>query len=227
MIISHQHKFIFISNGKTGSTSLETALKKYDESVDFNNGAEGLWVNKHMPSVVCKAFLPSEVWRTYFKVTFVRNPFDWVVSQWFFNFKKLRTPYWAMIRRPHLSMYYYRKVKNWNFLANKKVLNVEDIDYLYNYLKQFRALPLAPSYLQCNYVFDIDGNKLVDHIAKFENFNQEVSLISKKIGIEITTKHLNKSKRTTFDNVLTKEAGKRIQELWHTDFETFNYEKIY
>ena len=42
MIVSHKHKFIFICNGKTGTTSIEHGLAAYDESVDMNHGAPGL-----------------------------------------------------------------------------------------------------------------------------------------------------------------------------------------
>ena len=86
MILSTEHKFIFFSNGKTGTTSIERALSKYDESENYRFASKGLFNKIHIPPVLVKAMVPETLWKECFKFTFVRNPYDWFVSQWFYNF---------------------------------------------------------------------------------------------------------------------------------------------
>ena len=38
MIISHKHKFIFLCNGKTGTTSIEELLRPLQEGAEFDFG---------------------------------------------------------------------------------------------------------------------------------------------------------------------------------------------
>lgn len=57
-----------------------------DDKYSFS--VHGLFVNKHIPPAISKSCLSSEIWNSYFKFVFVRNPWDWFVSQWkyyFFN----------------------------------------------------------------------------------------------------------------------------------------------
>jgi len=81
MILSHTHKFIFIANGKTGTSSIETALQPYQEGAALKIGVEGLYTPKHVPPVVLRSQLGPKIWDEYFTFAFVRNPWDWFVSQ--------------------------------------------------------------------------------------------------------------------------------------------------
>ena len=130
MIISHKHKFIFIKNRKTASTSVEISLSKYcgpndiitpitleDENVKRSLGLPGAqnylkprnewsfkqwrdYLNKgkkpkkfyhHISSAEIIKLVPDEVWNSYFKFTLERNPFDKVVS--FYYWRKANEKY--------------------------------------------------------------------------------------------------------------------------------------
>ncbi len=84
-VVSHSKKFIFICNGKTGTTSIQSVLAKYNEIPDIDNGYPILWANKHSPRVVRKSMLPKTTWDNYFKFVFVRHPLDWFISQYSFH----------------------------------------------------------------------------------------------------------------------------------------------
>jgi len=224
MIISHKHKYIFICNGKTGTTSIEKALACHNEVDDFYYSVPGLYVGKHIPPAVAKACLPREVWGDYFKFVFVRDPYDWVVSQWRFNFILPRFPYKAAIRRPYLIPKYLRDYRERKELHLRGKLDADDIDYLYRHLKQYRGMPLTESYFQHSYVFDQEGRKLVDFVGRFESLEEDVGKVCEKIGVDFKLPHVNKTKRRDVDSSLTDEGKNRVRELWSRDFEMLGYE---
>ena len=112
MIISHQHKFIFIRVPKTASTSVELALypacgpQDIISGLHFHNDAghevEGYEGDrnlnqlklsvvhqalrmitfqkpidyKHASAKILREVVGKQVWNTYFRFCFVRNPFE-------------------------------------------------------------------------------------------------------------------------------------------------------
>ena len=138
MIISHKYKFIFICNGRTGTTSIEAALKTFDESCDMNNGAPGLWANKHIPPAVLKSFFPSKIWNQYFKFVFIRHPLDWFVSQYKYNFPNPQFPRKSMLRHPWKTLKLIKSYKKNKEISSKQVFDRDDVDLLYLYLRKFQ-----------------------------------------------------------------------------------------
>lgn len=110
MIISHRHRFVYVKTRKTASTSLEIALSKYCGPDDIitaitpNNQAERarlgypgpqnqqlrtaggreMTLLHHAPMGVAQEIL-GERWRDYFFFTFERNPFDRIISQYYWE----------------------------------------------------------------------------------------------------------------------------------------------
>jgi hypothetical protein len=74
-MISHEHKALFIHIPRTGGTSVEKAF-----------GIDNLWQSspeeKHLSASQARAFYGKEIWKKYFKFSFVRNPWDRMVSLW-------------------------------------------------------------------------------------------------------------------------------------------------
>jgi hypothetical protein len=81
MFISHQYRFIFIHIGKTGGTSIETALCQH-LGVDFaetEKSPSGEWW-KHIWARHMRERVGEQIWNDYFTFAFVRNPYDLVLS---------------------------------------------------------------------------------------------------------------------------------------------------
>jgi Sulfotransferase family len=80
-MISDTHKFIFIHINKTGGTSIEKAFEPDADqrAVDYKHA----WVEFY------KQTFP-ERFRTHFKFTFVRNPWDWLVSRYYWSKERQR-----------------------------------------------------------------------------------------------------------------------------------------
>ena len=104
MIVSHKHKFIFFKSRKTAGSSIQVALAKhcgdddiitgqYRDGIDDNSHSTGLnmdkfWTNHPHPTIAeTKQFLGDEIWNTYFKFAFIRNPFEIQVSRYFWEKK--------------------------------------------------------------------------------------------------------------------------------------------
>jgi hypothetical protein len=90
MILSHRYRFIFIKTLKTAGTSIEVSLGRYcgpedvltpitpPEEGHSPRNHEGFY--NHMPAAEIRHRVGPEVWNSYFKFTFERNPWDKVVS---------------------------------------------------------------------------------------------------------------------------------------------------
>jgi len=108
MLISHRKKFIYTKTVKTAGTSVESYFEKYcmpegewefshhrDQYVSDTGiiGARGPdaggseWFN-HMPAADIRDRVGRDVWDNYFKFCVIRNPFDKLVSMFFFRKEK-------------------------------------------------------------------------------------------------------------------------------------------
>ena len=93
MIISHEHKFIFVKTRKTASSSLEKLLSNYLGKNDILTGSINdktptmnisTSVNPHVPVKWIKNHYPQS-FKEYYKFTVVRNPWDYLVSLYTFH----------------------------------------------------------------------------------------------------------------------------------------------
>lgn len=103
MIISHTHKFILIKSEKTAGTSIESALSYYCSGNDvvtplgdfgFNRTENGEWIHnslnagnfdQHDDALTIKKKVSADVWKNYLKISMTRNPWDRVVSDFFWQ----------------------------------------------------------------------------------------------------------------------------------------------
>lgn len=96
-MINDKHKFIFIHIGKTGGTSIEHALNpnvKLDSRKSILGTGNTNLKGKHYSAIQYKNKFEN-IFDSYFKFTFVRNPWDLEVSlyKWFDLCFKKNTPF--------------------------------------------------------------------------------------------------------------------------------------
>lgn len=115
MIICHTKKLVFIKTKKVGGTSFEIALSKFcgedcvitpitpeDEQLRADLGFRGaqnyrntVWAAhgmqtrgelfNHIPAPTLKSVVPSRIWDEYTKIAIYRNPYDAVISRYYWH----------------------------------------------------------------------------------------------------------------------------------------------
>jgi len=86
-VISHKHKCIFVHISKTGGTSLEHVLFKSEDTdiagmLTNNNNLD--FPGKHYSAIEYREANP-DIFNEYFKFAIVRNPWDRLVSNYFWH----------------------------------------------------------------------------------------------------------------------------------------------
>jgi len=164
-----------------------------------------------------KGDIALEKWQTYFKFTFVRNPYDKAISS-----------------------YEFMKQKKFDANINHDVLNPEcTFTHFYKYYFKYymNNYTLYHSF-QSQYVTikNSASDIQIDYIAKYENINEEIINILNKLNIKNCTKHLhlideqfksNSTQKSKITSYFTQETLEIINILFHEDFERFGYKKFY
>lgn len=109
MIVSHEHRFIFVKTRKTAGTSVEIALSRHcgpddiiaaispeDEELRRQLGGrgpqhhvvDGREIHSHARAERIRALVGRDVWRRYFRFSIERNPWDAVVSSYHYHYRE-------------------------------------------------------------------------------------------------------------------------------------------
>jgi len=209
MLISHKYKFIFIHNPKSGGTSISKALTPYASlacripekyrnyliKLVGENPNQGI-IRKHISAFKLQQIISPQIWNSYFKFGFVRNPYDRSIS------------YFHYIKQSPLHPEY------------QKYLQFQDFeDYIKNHKPNIYRL-------QSTYLTDENDNFLVDYIGRFENLQSDFDFICNKIGINrIELPHANQSKRdNNILKYYTTEMQEIVFHHFQRDFINFQYD---
>lgn len=225
MPIFHQHKTIFIHIPKTAGSTVNSvfglrevfpisrSLLDFDTSVMYGNTDE--MELDHMLAIDMRNLLmPKErhIWESYVKFAIVRNPFDRIVSQ-----------------------YHYCKENNDFRVIGNDESYWETFDSFIQRLdqvwKNFQKLPHKEKshYIpQYDFVYDTNGNLMVNYVLRFENFNADMNEFRRLTNINIDLSKLHQKLMTSrhdhyvryFKNQKTIDI---IQKLYKKDFEAFGY----
>ena len=200
MIVSHKKKFIFLAFNKTGSSSVEKALKEYRNPflhiyLQYKYRrlpAENKYLFKHAAPKHIKLLLGADVWDAYTSFVFVRNPYDRFVS-----------------------LFHYR---------NKR----ESLGYPLNsdgfqaWLESGQTKSMHK--LVSDFICDDDGKVIVDIVGRFENLVTDFNRISDQIGISKKLPHINKTKHAKYRDYYNDETRALVRSIALRDIEMFDYE---
>ncbi len=145
-----------------------------------------------------------------YKFTFVRNPFERLVSN-----------YANKINNLEGNNYYKQK----NYCMG--ILN--DTRSFEEFVKIIIKIPdkWADRHFKTQYSYIYNGNEiLVDYVGKVENLPDDYLDIQKKYNLKVL-KHKNKSVKENWKAFYTEETAKLVYEYYKKDIITFGYEETY
>ena len=205
MPIDHKNKFIFVHIPKAGGTSIER-LFNIDKRKNLYQGLDGIRHNgvsfslQHLTAKQLKKHPETKKYfNNYFKFSFVRNPYDRILSEYFW-------------------LHRINKIGMKDTPENFKI-------WVKKFLKKMDKDHKLPQY---QYLYDNDDNLMVDFIGKIETINDDFKEVLKKIKHrEISLPHHNKNKKNKEikDSYLTEEIKDIIYDIYKKDFELFSYKR--
>lgn len=188
MLGSHSKKFIYFHLYKTGGTSMRTIIEKYSE---FRGG-------KHDRPAKFISQFGKQVYDDYYTMSFVRNPFDWQVSLYFYMLKDVSHPQHQLMK----------KFKTFDEYIDWRASG-KDLITQYEFLSEGSSN---------------DSPLTIDYIGKFENMNENIEFIKNKFGMAGNLPHLNKTNHKPFMDYYNERTIPIMKEAFKIDFETFGYE---
>lgn len=145
----------------------------------------------------------------YYKFTFIRNPYDRMVS--LYEFWKQQTP---------KHEFYKYDGEQSEYINNKNLSFSNFIDEIYNQNYIFTKKPHVYAY----YPFYFSENQQYDYIGRVETISKDLHSISKALNVNITgIPMLNTCKRVTYVNYYNTQSKTQVSKLYERDLDMFEY----
>lgn len=215
MPISYEHKCIFVHIPKTGGVSVGKHLKikrltrnlfRHSTNVKFQY--HDIWYPlHHLPANIIKKIHPN-IFKKYYKFSFVRNPYNRM-----------------------LSLYLYMHKKKWESMQNSSVeINdavLADISAKFEkWVDKFIQSNDYRKLTQTKFLYE-NNRLIVDDVFKYEDMEAELKKLKQKLKLEFDPREIHNSSTTMFDRkkLLTPQIKEKIYNFYKEDFDNFGYEK--
>lgn len=219
MIISHKYKFIFVHIPKTAGMSIKNSLINVLGDLDILTGPQLdlkrtqqiSYVLKNQDINVSAHTSTSNATRQmldgkeYFKFAFVRNPWDRLVSLYFYL--KETSVYNIPCDNPP-------SFNQWILSDLDKFKDDMPLSVLLRHKKR----------PQLEWITNQKGNISVDFIGKFENIKNDFNTFLDKCNIpHVPLLNENKTKHDHYTKYYTMESIKKVSNWYKKDISYFNY----
>jgi hypothetical protein len=225
MPICHEKRFVFLHVPKTAGVSVKRGLRRAGLHFEFDRG-DTIWprlqahprngelirklktvypmntiagfAEPHLPASVLYDLAVPEA-RSYFSFAFVRNPWDVVVSTYF----------------------YWQKV-----FAAQAELGRNDPDHAYalsrfSFSEFVRVYPMFGSDLMSS--LEDENGRLPDFIGRYETVAADYAEICRRIGVDATLDHENATPHAPYRDYYTPETRAVVGNFFARDIEHFGY----
>jgi len=223
--VSHSHRFVFIHIPKTGGLSLRHAFQEQNADLEFVgyaiwdlpkeqrtpelvrmirlaycNDALASFPLHHLPAAILRKMLPREVWDQYFKFAFVRNPWDRLVSSYYFyqvnlGYESFRQQYPDVVAM-------CERCGDFGTFIREYAMYVPDMT---------------------SHLVDDSGNISVDFVGRFERLHEDWNKVGAKIGLNLSLPHENRSEHEHYRKYYTAETRRIVEQQFARDIELFGY----
>lgn len=208
-IIDEKKKVVYLEMPKVANTSIKASI------LECQNKGYGV-VKIHVlanENMVCKLNAKQ---RKNFVFTFVRNPFERIVSCYEGKYHKDRRELGT--EREHLwfDFYLFGYIKEDRGFENfvRRIYRIPDR------LKDFHFLP------QYNILYDKAGKCMVDYVEKVENINEKYPYLQERYGLG-ELPHLNQSDKKQWMDYYTEDTARMVYQMYKRDIKAFGYRKEY
>ena len=220
MVVSKSKKFVFVHIYKNAGTSISSELYKYAtfrQKICYYYFTTYLFkfLNKIIPTKYSVQSLFTGL-KMHSTVLDIKN--SGLEIENYFKFCVVRNPYVWLISQYN----YVKKSKNHrNYKLFKNLTFSEFIDFEIK----------KNNNRQIDFCVDNDGNFVIDFFCKFENIENDMNIVRKKIGLpQKKLEHKNKNKIKSDDLVkdfFSEDLLKKVNDYYSLDFENFLYNKLY
>lgn len=197
MLISIKHKFIFICNSKTASTSIERALEPY---ADIRHG--GHPGRKHISWIDTRKEFSSVLEQhppdTFLKFAVMREPIDWILS--WYRYRTSRKG-GLLSRRLTFEEFWRRESKSWMAWSRNGEKNLQK--------KRF---------------VDANGELALDRLLVFENLAEEFAALVRTLdlGANVDLSKVNVSRRPQSDVSLSDDLVAELTQFYEEDYALYH-----
>jgi len=205
--------FWFVDIPRTSSSSIKVELGRlYGTAYAKLNIADEGYGEKqiipdHVPALQMHDILGNELWNEIFSFTFVRNPWDRMVSLFLYRKNAAKDIPNSMTFKQYIRNLFYYMTN----MVNKK-------SSLFSYYGYY--------FSASNFISDRNGNVIVDFIGRYENRKEDIEKISSIIDCpSLGNLHLHKinKKGIHYSQFYDAETKDIISELYSKDIELFQY----
>lgn len=211
MPVSHDLRCVFVHIPRTGGTSIEAALELLGDwriedtekmfglvtSPELRDRIHGAPFLQHVGVDVLRALRPAE-YATFFRFTFVRNPWDRMVS----IYSRLD---------PHM-------------VTSARTVGIDLISRSFEgfveQISEFSHVHLLP---QCEFLASGTKDYGVDFVGRFERLAEDFDFVCKRLGIHRTLPHRNASRRDVYQKLYTPRSQRMVEQFYLNDIEEFGY----
>lgn len=204
-MIMEQFKTIYIVNNKVAYSSIKSSIcsaLKISMRDAYKYNIERPYVD-----------LNHKRFKDYFIFSFVRNPWDRLVSCYEHFFNRAQSHYETKnYAKPYARMLGKTRVSFEDFVDFVADNDSENLD---------------PHWCSQSSLITIDGiNRFPDKIGRFEDFEKDMTQIFSKAEIPLEMKHLNRSSRSkgNYTNYYTNRTKQLVQQRYKKDIEIFDYQ---
>ena len=204
-MISHKHKFIFIHIPKCGGTSIEHSLLKNENVTKITDDVKQKYRLYYQYMGVAVQHRKIDQFKdarekNYFTFTFVRNPWERFLSEYFY-IKKFKGCGCDDFDKKFPTFKHF--VKN----------------------NGIKCCWYAHDYPQIDFVFNANQNKLTNFVGRCEDMQYDFDYVCGKIGIpKIELPHRNPTKHKHYSEYYDDETRSIVAEKYAKDIEYFGYE---
>jgi chondroitin 4-sulfotransferase 11 len=201
---------IFVHIPKCGGQSVSATLRKLDGSPELisyckdddflaNFKIKNRWLN-HCKAMELKLIVGESKFNHLFKFSFVRNPWDQMVSYYHYQLNEFKTSEQFRNDWPRISEIFHSSSSFKEWLKN--------------------GIYVEP---QSEFLIDKDNQLIVDFVGKFENIKSDFKIVCKNLGVNLELLHLNQTTHEKYRNYYDDETYNLILNHFKVDIELFNY----